>query len=525
MTEFKNSVTVKIADNEYWWGGSVEDGIKNPFSKKSEYSFDVLRDGSNQVMPMYLSSCGRYLWCDGAFAVSFKNGEITMSSDTEVLLVNAGTSLKDAYIHAMKNHFPFNGKPLSHKFFETAQYNTWMEFTYNPTQAGVLKYAHDIIDNGFAPGVLIIDEGWQQDYGYWSFDKLKFPDPKAMVEELHAMGFTVMLWVCPYVISSGMDFSLKGLYSSWGKKSEDQLFLRVDDKFGSTALVRWWNGYSAMLDFTKKCDWDFMDSQLKSLMSEYGIDGFKFDGGALTSYSNISVVNGKLPKDKTPEVLNTAWNEFARSYEFHECKNCWKGGGCLTVHRLQDKNHSWDSNGINTLIPHTLLVSLLGHPFICPDMIGGGEWSLNIDPNFKVDEELFIRMAQVSAFCPMMQFSWAPWRALSKESLEIVKKAAALHRDLAEEICALVEKSELSGEPIMRAMDYEFPGCGYETVCDQFMFGAEILVAPVVKQGETVKNVILPKGNWKGCDGNLYEGGRTLEFAAPIDVIPYFRKV
>ena len=52
------------------------------------------------------------------------------------------------------------GKTLPREFFKTAQFNTWVEFTYNPTQEGVLKYAHSIIDNGFDPCILIIDKGW-----------------------------------------------------------------------------------------------------------------------------------------------------------------------------------------------------------------------------------------------------------------------------------------------------------------------------------------------------------------------------
>ena len=60
-----------------------------------------------------------------------------------------------------------------------------MQFTYNPTQEKVLEYAHGIVDNGFEPGILIIDEGWHQSYGTWDFDKIKFPEPEKMVEELH----------------------------------------------------------------------------------------------------------------------------------------------------------------------------------------------------------------------------------------------------------------------------------------------------------------------------------------------------
>ena len=103
-------------------------------------------------------------------------------------------------------------------------------------------------------------------------------------------------------------------------------------------------------------------------------------------------------------------------------------------------------------------------------------------------------------------------------------EAAQLHKKYADYIVTLVEKSAISGEPIVRHMEYEYPHSGYETVCDQFMLGSEILVAPVVEKGQTVRSVILPAGKWIYCDGNAYEGGQTVEVAAPINVLPYFTK-
>jgi alpha-glucosidase len=63
----------------------------------------------------------------------------------------------------------------------------------------VLKYAHAIVDNGLPPGVLMIDDNWQEDYGKWNFHPGRFGDPKAMMQELHNLGFKIMLWVCPSV--------------------------------------------------------------------------------------------------------------------------------------------------------------------------------------------------------------------------------------------------------------------------------------------------------------------------------------
>ena len=279
-----------------------------------------------------------------------------------------------------------------------------------------------------------------------------------------------------------------------------------------------------MLDMTKEWDVEFLDSQLKYLMEEYGVDGFKFDGGNVGRYVPSNIVNGEPPKGYDPHALNIAWNEFGRRYEFHEYKDTYLGGGKNCIQRLQDRNHSWDKGGINTLIPSSIIQGLTGHPFICPDMIGGGEWSYSILPGFNVDEELFVRMAQVSALCPMMQFSWAPWRALSEKNLEIVRDCMNLHKKFGDKIVALVKESEVSGEPILRNLEYNDPGKGYEHIIDQFMLGTDILVAPVVTEKTYKRDVVFPAGEWVDADGNVYEGNKTYNLDAPIEKLLWFER-
>ena len=514
---------VKILENEYWWGGSSAHGEQQPFTAESEYKFNMYF-GTNQTMPLFISSRGRYVWCEKPMQVTVSGGEINLSAECEILLCEAGETLKDAYLAASRAHFPFSGKVPQHKFFTTAQYNTWMELDYNQTQEGVLKYAKGLIEHGYEPGVIMIDEGWHTRYGLWEFDTVKFPDPKAMVDELHAMGFTVMLWVVPLVTADGKDFiiatepSRKFLNGGGGDKD---YFLRTDD--GKVAIVKWWNGYSAILNMRNPDDREFLDSKLRKLISEYGVDGFKFDGGNIHMYNPKNVINGAQTKYSADE-LNIAWNEFGARYEYHEYKDTFKGGGKPVVQRLQDRNHTWENHGLTSILPSALLQGLIGHPFICPDMVGGGEWSFNYKPDFECDMELFVRMAQCSALFPMIQYSWAPWRLLDEKHSALCLEAAMLHKKYADCIMKLVKASAVSGEPIVRHMEYEYPHCGYEKICDQFMLGSDILVAPVIKKGQNLRNVVLPEGRWIYCDGKVYEGGKAVTVPAPIEVLPYFVK-
>ena len=512
---------IKFLKDEFFWGGPTCNGKSMPISADSDYRIDLRESMQNQCTPLFLSSKGRYIWSDKPFLVWVEDGCLCFVGEG-LELYEAGECLRDAYLAASRTHFPFEKKSLPSEFFKRAQYNTWMEFDYNPTEEGVLKYANDIINAGFEPGIFMIDEGWQKEYGTWDFNPARFPDPKAMVDELHKLGFIVMLWITPYVSPDGEEY-VKSIYKEFNPEWYKCQYLR--NKNEKVALVEWWNGTSAVLDLRKECDRVFLDRQLENLMTKYGIDGFKFDGGSYDLYLQSAIVNGEVADDHDAIALNKAWNEFGTKYEFHEFKDTFNGGGKATIQRLCDRSHSWDTNGIDTIIPSALMQGLMGYPYICPDMIGGGSWIYNHFKGQVVDEELFIRMAQVSALFPMMQFSWAPWRALSKDKFEIVLNAAKLHSSMSAEIGRLVENAKICGEPMIRPLEYVDPHAGYAKVSDEFMLGDDILVCPVVTKGTREKDIVFPAGAWQDTSGIVYEGRSTVRLRTDLDKLLWFRRV
>ena len=141
-----------------------------------------------------------------------------------------------------------------------------------------------------------------------------------------------------------------------------------------------------------------------------------------------------------------------------------------------------------------------------------------------LDEELIVRSTQVHALMPMMQFSVAPWRVLSAEHLAICQEMAQLHQRMGAEIMQLAQSSALTGEPIVRAMEYVFPEQDYEAIKDQFMVGDDILVAPVVQPGSRSRVVRFPAGTWKGDDGKEYVGPTKVALDVPIERLPWFRR-
>ncbi|UKI38022.1 MAG: hypothetical protein L6V93_08420 [Clostridiales bacterium] len=81
-----------------------------------------------------------------------------------------------------------------------------MELGTDQTTENILNYARGILENGLPAGVLMIDGGWQEDYGVLEFHKGKIPDPAYLIYELHKLGFKVMLWTSPIVSSAGVRF-------------------------------------------------------------------------------------------------------------------------------------------------------------------------------------------------------------------------------------------------------------------------------------------------------------------------------
>ena len=168
---------------------------------------------------------------------------------------------------------------------------------------------------------------------------------------------------------------------------------------------------------------------------------------------------------------------------------------------------------------------LLGYAYACPDMVGGGQFTSFLDINEdEFDQALIVRSAQVHALMPMMQFSVAPWRILSKENLETVKRMAKLHAEFGPYIMKYAHQAAKTGEPIVRCMEYQFPHQGLAEVKDQFMLGDKYLVAPVVTNALS-RQVHLPKGKWRDELGKKYKGGKTYTIDVPLSRLPYFEKI
>jgi len=517
--KFSITRNLEIQEGETWWGGAVTDGIKMPFQDGYTYNMYGNLKG-NQAQPLLLSNKGRSVWSDSPFKFTISNQTILLEGKDPFSITKEPKNLREAFTFAAKKYFPADGKMPDALLFEQPQYNTWIELTYDQNQKDILDYAHGIIDNGFPPGVLMIDDNWQEAYGTWRFRPDRFPDPKAMIRELHDLGFKVMLWVCPFVSPDTEIFRAGTVENLFLKYPEEhEIPGRPRAVFKDVAMIGWWNGYSAVLDFSNPKAQDWFKSELKFLQDEYQIDGFKLDAGDAVFYPSwLRSHKGHLLPNRHSEFFA----EIGLAFPLNEYRATWKMAGLPLAQRLHDKSHNWED--LQTLIPNITVQGLMGYAFTCPDMIGGGEFTSFLN-NQKIDPELIVRSAQVHALMPMMQFSVAPWRILDKTHLNAVKDAINLREKFVPIILKLAEEAAKTGMPIVRSMEFVFPNSGYENIKDQFFLGDNILVAPVLKKEQTKRTVILPKGKWQASDGVIYQGGKRIEIAVSLNTLPYFQKI
>jgi hypothetical protein len=233
------------------------------------------------------------------------------------------------------------------------------------------------------------------------------------------------------------------------------------------------------------------------------------------------------------QVFGTLYTDYCQlisskqsKHKLNEMRACFNTQGRGLAQRLTDKSHSWDKRGIDMLIPNGLAMSILGYVYSCPDMIGGGLVGDFLANDYQdIDQELFVRYAQVATFFPMMQFSLAPWKVLSKENLQIVKNCCKIHDEISEYIKELVVKASKDCTPIMRSMQFQYPNGDYSLIKDQFMLGDKYLVAPVVTKNTFERKVVLPEGNWVDDEGNTYQGNQTITIKVPLERLPYFKKI
>eukprot|EP00850_Spirogloea_muscicola_P006760 SM000032S12144 [mRNA] locus=s32:710768:722399:- [translate_table: standard] len=429
----------------------------------------------------------------------------------------AHENVKEATLAALRTlNAPANPPPR--ELVEAPIWTTWARYHANVNQAKVESFAKEIVSRGLERSVMEIDDKWQSKYGDFTFDTKKFPDPKAMVDALHALGFKVTVWVMPFAEESS---------EAYKEGSPKGYFIKSDAPatFGlKQGFFRWWQPVpAAALDVTNPEAVEWFVQRLKKLQEDVSIDGFKFDAGEpcflprkFRSFQPIS----------TPiEYTRLYVQEVASNFPCSEVRTGHRTNSVPLLTRMGDRFSTWSSgNGLRSVIPTLLTSGLLGYPFCLPDMIGGNGYF-----GRKPDMELLVRWAQANAFMPAMQFSIPPWD-VSKQAEKLCQSVMEIRKTMVQPIVSLMEDACKALSPVCRPMWWLDPE-DHETfsIGDQFSLGDDLIIAPVVVKGQKQRDVYLPKGQWMellGTDGIVIEGPCWIrDLPAPLHKIPIFRRV
>lgn len=412
------------------------------------------------------------------------------------------------------------------------------------TQEEVLTVARKYKELGIPLDVIVIDFFHWIRQGDWGFDPEYWPDPKAMADELHAMGTRVMVSVWPSVDRKCSHFN--EMYEKG---------LLVTTEHGSIQTYDF-NGDCVTFDAMNPEAREFIWNVCKENYSKYGIDFFWLDNAepdyAVYDYSNYRYYLGPALKVSNvyPLLYTKAFYDGQKNEHKSDFVNLvrsawvgsqkyatlvWSGDVPSTFEAFRDQI----AGGLN--------IGLAGIPWWTSD-IGGFMDGDGRDPAFV---QLLIRWFQFAVFCPVLRMHGdrephnipplsdkdygggylytgqanEMW-SYGDEAFAIMKKYLKIRLDLKPYLVKLSQEAHETGAPMMRTMFYEFPEnkkCW--EISDQYMFGSEYLVAPVLYADQTSRKVYLPEGTWSALyDGKKYEGGQTIEYATPIDCIPAFHK-
>ena len=539
-SEYRLAVKFEANEGEKIFGMGQ---YQQPYMDLKGTILELAQRNSQVSVPFMVSSLGYgLLWNNPAVgsAVFGKNyTEWTAKSTRQMdYWICAGETPKDI----LKKYTGVTGRA---PMFPESLMGLWQCKLRYRTQEEVLEIARQYQREGIKIDQIVIDFFHWTVQGDWKFDKTYWPDPKAMVDELHSMGIRVIVSVWPSVDRRSENF---------GPMMEKGLLIRTER---GAAQTYDYQGDCVEIDpfnpETRKYIWDVCRRNYADL----GIDGFWLDnsepdygvydfenyrycaGPALTCsnlypqmFSRAFFEPMSEGRAETPvNLLRCGW---AGSQKYGNV--IWSGDIPSTFEALQDQLQA----GLN--------MGLAGIPWWTTD-IGGFMTDDVDDPEFR---ELLIRWYQFAVYSAVLRMhgdrgpynipplddrDWGGgylhtgqpnelW-SYGEENYRIMRKYYDVRIRLHDYIRGLYQEAHENGSPLIRTMFYEFPE---DPVCwelqDQYMFGSDYLVAPVLHLNEREREVYLPKGQWENVNtGETVPGGQRIRVAAPLDEIPVFKAV
>ena len=489
-------------------------------------------------VPFVISSAGYgFFWHNPAvgravFARNFMewSAEVTQQMDYWITAGNTPRVLEHAFARVVGT------APMMPEFglgFWQSRLRYW-------NQEQLLETAREYRRRGLPLDVIACDFFHWRHMGDFRFEEEFFPDPAAMVRELKDMGTELMVSVWPQISlrsENYVEMRDEGLLVRTVRGNpvtmqfpEDSVFLDATNP--RTRAYVWEKCRKHYYDLGVRVFW------LDEAEPEYGVydfDLYQYAEGTAEEVSNIypqrfarAFYEGQQAQGQK-EIVNLIRCAWAGSQRYGAL--VWSG----------DISSTWES--MRRQLCAGLSISLAGIPWWNSD-IGGFEDGRPEDPAFR---ELLVRWFEWGTFCPVMRlhgdrlpdtplkrqdgssalFTGSPnevW-SFGEDAYAIMVKYLQLRESMRDYVRLLMQQAHETGDPVMRTMFYEFPeddACWVLT--DQYMFGPDMLVAPVLAPGITRRSVYLPAGAEWICmlDGRMYQGGQHVTAGCPIGTIPVF---
>ena len=397
------------------------------------------------------------------------------------------------------------------------------------SQRELLENAHRLKDEGYHTSVIVQDWQWWGKYGWnaMQFDEGKYPDPKAMTDDLHSMDMKLMLSVWSKIDKNsevGRQMNAAGYYI----KGTDWI-----DFFNPDAAAAYWKNFSERLLPTGIDAWwqdatEPENDDLKGRMVAGGKIPGEFYRNAYPNMVNHTVYNGliKDQPDRDPMILTRSGFTGIQRYGAIN----WSG----------DVGNDWET--LRRQIAGGLNLMATGQPWWTYDAGGffrpGNQYT---DADY---QERMLRWIQVAVYLPFMRVHGymsrtEPWN-YSKETQEIFRKQIDLRYKLQPYILECAKKVTEENYTIMRPLVFDYPD-DTEALRQQteFMFGPSLLVCPVTEPGIKTMRVYLPGDGQEWVSFNalvnasergimvkpyVYKGGTYVDVEVSKDCIPVFEK-
>lgn len=505
-------------------------------------SLELAQRNSQASVPFFISNQGYgFLWNNPAIgSVNFaKNGTEWVAKSTKQMdyWITAG----DSPAEIQQRYADVTGKvPMMPDY----AMGLWQSKLRYRTQEEVLEVARKYKELGLPLDVIVIDFFHWTQQGDYKFDPEYWPDPEKMIEELNAMDIEVMVSFWPSVDYRSENFA---------EMMEKGYLVRTEE--GVRVTMQFF-GQEVFLDPTNPEAQKFVWNKVKENYWDKGIKMFwldiaepeytGYDFGNYRYYLGSDLEVGNIYPAMYSKTFYEGMKEEGLENPINLVRCAWAGSqkyGTL----VWSGDIDCTFNSLQRQIKAGLSMGLAGIPWVTTD-IGGFQGANIHDEDFK---KLLIRWFQFACFSPVMRMHgyrqpgthfdndfiagvgqmgtgaeneiWS----YGEEYFEIMKDYLFLRERLRPYIKDQMKKAHEDGTPVMRTLFYEFPedqNCW--DIDDQYLFGPDILVAPIVKEEQYEREVYLPEGsNWTNPWTNEeFEGGQTISVEADLETIPVFLK-